>query len=102
MRYIIITLCLFGFVSTASAEFIRLEFSVAIELPLTPAQEVKLTNLKAIMADLQADFKNVSGSENTTKTHICRHDVGGACIEEKELADTNFTKINPISTPKPK
>ena len=83
----------------AKADYIRLQFDVALELPLTKKQEDKLAVLKAAMADLKIDFKNVTNIENTTKSHVCKHDVGGSCIEEKNLEDTDFTKINPTPTP---
>lgn len=97
--WIIISIVVFS--DKAKADFIRLQFDVALELPLTKAQEDKLEILKAAMADLKIDFKNVTNIENTTKSHVCKHDTGGSCIEEKNLEDTDFTKINPIPTPKP-
>lgn len=87
------------FTDNTKADFIRLQFDVALELPLTKAQEDKLAVLKAAMADLKIDFKNVTDIENTTKSHVCKHDVGGSCIEEKNLEDTDFTKINPAPKP---
>lgn len=93
MKYLILVLCLFGFLVNANADYIRLEFSVALPLPLTKEQESKLIVLQAAMADLKIDFKNVTEAENPTKSHVCRHDVGGACIEEKEIDVTDFTKI---------
>ena len=86
----------------AKADFIRLQFDVALELPLTKAQENKLAVLKVAMADLKIDFKNVTNIENTTKSHVCKHDISGSCIEEKNLEDTDFTKINPTPKPTPK
>lgn len=86
----------------ARADFVRLQFDVALELPLTKAQEDKLAVLKAAMADLKIDFKNVTNIENTTKSHVCKHDTKGSCIEEKNLEDTDFTKINTTPTPTPK
>ena len=89
------------FMPRAKADFIRLQFDVALELPLTKAQEDKLSILKVAMADLKIDFKNVTNIENTMKSHVCKHDVEGSCIEEKNLEDTDFTKINPTPKPKP-
>lgn len=101
----VITLIIF--VSTAKAEYIRIQFDFALKIPLTKEQEDKLVILKTAIADLKVDMETIISpdgkvEENTTKTHICKHDEGGSCIEEKDIASTDITKINPTpkSTPK--
>lgn len=95
-KYLIIILCGFGFIATVKADSIRLEFSVAIPLPLTKDQELKLITMKDALIGLQVDFSPDTKiiTSNTMKTHICHHDTGQLCTGERELADTDFVKLN--------
>lgn len=105
---VVLMFAIIAFSNQVKADFIRLKFDIALELPLTKMQEDKLSNLKAVIADLESDLKaviNLGGQviePSYTLTHICRHDLGLSCIEEKTLKDTDFTKINPTSMPTPK
>lgn len=70
---------------------IRFNIQGAVPLPLTPAQQAFIDDLKARLRILKSHCVNINAGtdneEDTTsfKYHICRHDEGKPCEPSQEI-----------------
>lgn len=81
--------------STVYADYRRINIDLAFQEPLPKEVEILLDQLNVVLKQLKPYAGNVTTHEETTKTHVCKHDVEGACVEEKELTNEVFVKPTP-------